>query len=231
LSVPGQSAEGGKDGDVSFPAIRVESLADDVVALRLVGEHGVGTLESFREALEQALARGRAVAIDCSLAEFTDGSIFRTVLEAQDEARNQGTTILLEFRPNEEMQTALEASGLLDFFPIADSELGAVDLATSGQSASWRILGGPESSPAAKPVKGPRGFRWRICRLDDEGGAADERHLTVFVSEAPPGEGRNETVENARATQGRSIVDGLLGDKDPPAVVTVSNDGSLVTEW
>jgi anti-anti-sigma factor len=213
---------------LSPATIRIESLPDGVVALRLVGEHGAGTAASFQEKLDDVLASARAVIVDCSLGDFSDGSVLKAVLEAQNDPRNSGKTIVLEFQTDDVLQEALEASGLLDFFPIADSELGAVDLASHAQlGAPWKIVGVAQASPRAFNGSS-QAFRWRICRFDDGGDVTDEREVTVFVADG--GLSSNESLERARATEGRSVLATLLETANPPSVVTITEHGSLVTE-
>lgn len=88
---------------------------------------------------------------------------------------------------------------------------------------AWTVASGPHDPGASG--KDAIGWGWVIAR------DGDDRHVTVYVSGtvmASASEQRSSDANAAIETKGRSEVDRLLGDEDPPRIITLTSSGRTV---
>lgn len=92
---------------------------------------------------------------------------------------------------------------------------------------AWRITDGPD--PASRASVDATGWRWQIERAEGE-----NRRLLIEVSgSAMAVDPRTlpDDARNARETEGRSAVEGILERDDPPGRISFSTHGREETAY
>ena len=115
--------------------VRTEA-AGDTVRVILSGEHDLGTVPVFREALESAAGAGKAVLIDLCQATFVDSSILGALLESRRAALGAGRGFAVACTgAAEPVRRVLEVTGLAEELPVHETREAAIAALDSPGSA------------------------------------------------------------------------------------------------
>jgi anti-anti-sigma factor len=102
---------------------------DDVVLVRLQGEHDLSGAPSLCERLRAFASEGYGVAVDVSGAEFVDLAVVRALLEADEALGTQGRRLALLFGTACPVKRLLQLSGTQTMFACAEDRDEAIALA------------------------------------------------------------------------------------------------------
>ena len=114
-----------------FPRLGTIELDDenDVVVVRLLGEHDLATRPALLAELTTAIDSGYQVVVDVTEADFIDASILSALVTTDHQlARTQARLVLLT-DTSYLVRTVLEVSGVIDMLPTARTRPEAVALA------------------------------------------------------------------------------------------------------
>jgi anti-anti-sigma factor len=114
--------------------VRVERPEPGVAAVSLLGEHDLATAAQFESLLGQLRRDDLAVIVDVTEASFVDSAILHTLLQARDEAKEQGEGFVLQLGTRNIVQRAFEVSGLLQRLVWATTREEAMSLARDRRS-------------------------------------------------------------------------------------------------
>jgi anti-sigma B factor antagonist len=109
--------------------VELEREGDGPCVVRLVGEHDLNTAASLRERLGTAVNEGRGIVVDLSATDFIDSSILGAILEARQQATDNGSGFAIIGGGGEPVERVLEVTGLKQALPIRSSRDEAVELA------------------------------------------------------------------------------------------------------
>ena len=102
---------------------------DDVVVVRLRGEHDLSSAPSLSDRLRAFASEGYGVAVDVSEVEFIDLAVVRALLEADEALRTQGRRLALLFGTACPVQRLLQLTDSQAKFACAEDRDGAIALA------------------------------------------------------------------------------------------------------
>jgi anti-anti-sigma factor len=108
--------------------LEIEQL-DDVVLVRLQGEHDLSSAPSLSDRLRAFAGQGDGVAVDVSEAEFVDLAVVRALLEADEALRTQGRRLALLFGTDCPVKRLLQLTGTQAMFACAEERDEAIALA------------------------------------------------------------------------------------------------------
>jgi anti-anti-sigma factor len=121
--------------DARFPTILVDSDADGVAVLRLLGEHDVSSADVLGHRLLAAVRASKNVVVDVSETAFLDSTTVNKLIEAHTEFRRAGRRLVLQYGARTVIRRVIETLGLLDVFPHAAERTDAVRLALEADAA------------------------------------------------------------------------------------------------
>ena len=102
---------------------------DDVVVVRLQGEHDLSSAPSLSDRLRAFASEGYGVAVDVSEVEFIDLAVVRALLEADEALRTQGRRLALLLGTACPVQRLLQLTDSRAKFACAEDRDGAIALA------------------------------------------------------------------------------------------------------
>jgi anti-sigma B factor antagonist len=102
---------------------------DDVVLVRLHGEHDLSTAPSLSERLRAFASEGYGVAVDVGEAEFVDLAVVRALIHADEALRAQGRRLALLFGTSCPVKRLLQLTGTQEMFACAEDRDEAIALA------------------------------------------------------------------------------------------------------
>jgi anti-anti-sigma factor len=114
--------------------LEVEQV-DDVVVVRLVGEHDLSTAPSLSERLRAFASEGYGVAVDVGQAEFVDLAVVRALVHADEALRTQGRRLALLFGTSCPVKRLLQLTGTQEMFACAEDRDEAIALARATDPA------------------------------------------------------------------------------------------------
>jgi anti-sigma B factor antagonist len=113
----------------TFEVEREEGEAADVVVLRLLGEHDLGSADDLNRRLRVLARLGERVVVDISQTDFLDSTIIHSLLDADRRLQEDGRRLVLRYGTTSVVRRVVEISGLLNFIPHAERRDEAIRLA------------------------------------------------------------------------------------------------------
>ena len=102
---------------------------DDIVLVRLQGEHDLASAPSLSERLRALASEGYGVAVDVTEVEFIDLAVLRALLEADEALRTRGRRLALLFGTACPVQRLLHLTGSETKFACSEDRDEAIALA------------------------------------------------------------------------------------------------------
>jgi anti-anti-sigma factor len=111
------------------PALLDVERLDDVVVVRLVGEHDLASAPSLGETLTALANEGLGVAVDVSAVEFLDLAVVRALLAADRLLRERHRRLAIQFGTAFPVRRLLQLTEVEELFACADDRATAIELA------------------------------------------------------------------------------------------------------
>jgi anti-anti-sigma factor len=108
--------------------LEIEEI-DDVVVVRLHGEHDLSSAPSLCERLRAFASQDCGVAVDVGEVEFVDLAVVRALLVADEALRARGRRLALLFGTSCPVKRLLELTGTQEMFACAEDRDRAIALA------------------------------------------------------------------------------------------------------
>lgn len=94
--------------------VSLEAAAPGTTVVVFSGEHDLATRDEVKELLSGAVESNDLVIADFSDAQFVDGSVLRTVVDVERQAKAQGRTLRLALGTASIVHRAFEVCGVFD---------------------------------------------------------------------------------------------------------------------